>query len=84
MKRAQRLEQIVAEVTEVVSRMTAMPRDEIRDSDALEDLLAVDSLNIAILSLELEDRFGIVIPSEDMVCINDIAEYVYDRLRNQE
>lgn len=82
MKHKSDIEQVLVIVRDIVSGLTAIPKNEIRDSDSLDELFAMDSLNIVVLRLELEERFDILIPTDDMtwmMSIGTIAEHLSER-----
>lgn len=73
-------------MTEKIIALTAthlgMDEASISGNSSFKEDLGVDSLDLFELVMELEEEFGIEIPSEDlenMATISDVAKYIEDR-----
>lgn len=73
-------------MTEKIIALTAahlgMDEASISGNSSFKEDLGVDSLDLFELVMELEEEFGIEIPSEDlenMATISDVAKYIENR-----
>ena len=72
-------------MTEKIIALTAehlgIDADSISETSSFKEDLAVDSLHLFELLMELEEEFGIEIPSEDLenlATVADVAKYIED------
>ena len=72
-------------MTEKIIALTAehlgIDADSISETASLKEDLGVDSLDLCELVMELEEEFGIEIPSEDLenlATVADVAKYIED------
>ena len=72
-------------MTEKIIALTAehlgIDADSISETASLKEDLSVDSLDLFELVMELEEEFGIEIPSEDLenlATVADVAKYIED------
>ena len=72
-------------MTEKIIALTAehlgIDADSISETDSFKEDLGVDSLDLFELVMELEEEFGIEIPSEDLenlATVADVAKYIED------
>jgi acyl carrier protein len=73
-------------MTEKIIELTAahlgLEQDTISETSSFKEDLGVDSLDLFELVMELEEEFGIEIPSEDLENLNtigDVAKYIESR-----
>jgi acyl carrier protein len=66
---------IEAGVIETVKRISRRPVEPTLESDLVADL-GFDSLEVLELAAELESRFGIVVPMEDLPQVRTIAQVI--------
>ena len=72
-------------MTEKIITLTAehlgIDADSISETSSFKEDLGVDSLDLFELVMELEEEFGIEIPSEDLenlATVADVAKYIED------
>ena len=72
-------------MTEKIIALTAehlgIDADSISETSSFKEDLGVDSLDLFELVMELEEEFGIEIPSEDLenlTTVADVAKYIED------
>ena len=72
-------------MTEKIIALTAehlgIDADSISETSSFKEDLGVDSLDLFELVMELEEEFGIEIPSEDLenlATVADVAKYIED------
>ena len=72
-------------MTEKIIALTAehlgIDADSISETSSFKEDLGVDSLDLFVLVMELEEEFGIEIPSEDLenlATVADVAKYIED------
>lgn len=72
-------------MTEKIIALTAehlgIDADSISETSSFKENLGVDSLDLFELVMELEEEFGIEIPSEDLenlATVADVAKYIED------
>ena len=72
-------------MTEKIIALTAehlgIDADSISETSSFKEDLGVDSLDLVELVMELEEEFGIEIPSEDLenlATVADVAKYIED------
>ena len=69
----------IDEAKKVISTQLKINEDEIKPESKLLDDLKADSLDIVELVMELEERYGIEIPDEEMpnlVTVQDVVQYI--------
>lgn len=73
-------------MTEKIIELTAahlgLAQDTISETSSFKEDLGVDSLDLFELVMEMEEEFGIEIPSEDLENLNtigDVAKYIESR-----
>lgn len=70
------------QVIEVIAEQLSMDKSKITGASNLVEDLKADSLDIAALMLELEEKYKIEIPDEELVnlhTVSDIAAYISAR-----
>ena len=76
-------EQIEAMVRETLQQQAKLPPEKIIASASIRSDLGIDSLDIVELMFDLEKRFEIVIPDEDLLkiaTIGDLINYLAGKL----
>lgn len=70
---------MVEKIITLTAEHLGISEDGISDTSSFKEDLGVDSLDLFELVMELEEEFGIEIPSEDLeqlATIGDVAKYI--------
>lgn len=70
---------IFEDIREIIAEETQVPTDQVKEASKFEEDLKVDSLTQVELVMEIEEKFDIDIPEEDLekfVRVSDVVEYV--------
>ena len=70
---------MVEKIITLTEEHLGISEDGISDASSFKEDLGVDSLDLFELVMELEEEFGIEIPSEDLeqlATIGDVAKYI--------
>jgi len=72
---------MINEIIEIIAEKLAIETEKIKpESEIITDLKA-DSLSIVEMLMEIEEKFGVNVPDEDVAnlkTVQDIADYVAD------
>jgi acyl carrier protein len=74
---------LLKELCEVVADKLGVPLQDVQETSAFSADLGADSLDMAALMMELEDRYSISISEQevgDLVTLGDAARFLYNRL----
>ncbi|MFC9789794.1 meromycolate extension acyl carrier protein AcpM [Rhodococcus sp. NPDC127528] len=69
-------EQIVAGIAEIVEEVTGIEPTEVTIEKSFVDDLDIDSLSLVEIAVQLEDKYGVTIPDEDMQRLRTVGEAV--------
>jgi len=75
--------EIEAQVKEILAKELGVDLKKVTDDRSLVNDLGMDSFNAVEITFELENKFGIGIPDEEIKnikIVNDIVEYIESRL----
>ena len=70
---------MLEKIKEMIAEQLNVDAAEITEATSFKDDLGADSLDLFELVMELEEEFGIEIPSEDLeqlATIGDVAKYI--------
>lgn len=70
---------MLEEIKELVAETLGTDVEELREETSFSDDLNADSLDLFEMVMELEDKFGVKIPTEDLEqikTIGDVKEYI--------
>ena len=67
---------IESEIKGVLTRQLKLSGKEISLSTSLREDLGIDSLDVVELMFELEEKFNVVIPDQDIVKLNTVGDLV--------
>ena len=70
---------MIEEIIEALCEQLKVDADSINENTSVLDDLGADSLDIVELLMTLEDKYGVVIPDDEVTklkTIADIAEYI--------
>ena len=68
-------------VKSIISEILDVPVDEIDDNGDIVEKYGADSLDVADLVLEFEEKFGFAVPDEEAIelrTVNKIVSYIQD------
>jgi acyl carrier protein len=60
----------------IISDALCLAKDKVKNDALLDKDLGADSLDMAVIQMNLEDEFGIVIPDKDIADKNKVSEIV--------
>ncbi|WP_333619811.1 meromycolate extension acyl carrier protein AcpM [Dietzia sp.] len=69
-------EEIIAGLAEVVEEVTGIEPAEVTEEKSFVDDLDIDSLSMVEIAVQLEDRYGIEIPDEDLSKLRTVGDAV--------
>lgn len=69
-------EEIIAGLAEVVEEVTGIEPAEVTEEKSFVDDLDIDSLSMVEIAVQLEDRYGIEIPDEDLGKLRTVGDAV--------
>ncbi len=70
---------MIEEIIQTLSEQLKIEEDKISENTSVLDDLGADSLDIVELLMTLEDRYGVVVPDDEVTnlkTVKDIAEYI--------
>ena len=73
---------MLKELQEIIAEKLGLSAEEVQPEKSLKDDLKADSLDLFDLVTELEERYGIEIPTEDLdtlVTVQDVIDYIEKR-----
>lgn len=69
-------EEIISGLAEVVEEVTGIEPAEVTEEKSFVDDLDIDSLSMVEIAVQLEDRYGIEIPDEDLGKLRTVGDAV--------
>lgn len=69
-------EQIVEELAKIVEEVTGIEPSEVTLEKSFVDDLDIDSLSMVEIAVQLEDKFGVKIPDEDLASLKTVGDGV--------
>jgi acyl carrier protein len=69
-------EEIVAGIAEIVEEVTGIEPSEVTIEKSFVDDLDIDSLSLVEIAVQLEDKYGVKIPDEDMQSLRTVGDAV--------
>ncbi|MCU1641827.1 MAG: Acyl carrier protein [Nocardia sp.] len=72
-------EEIIAGIAEIIEEVTGIEASDVKIEKSFVDDLDIDSLSLVEIAVQLEDKYGVQIPDEDMASlrtVNDAVVYV--------
>lgn len=70
---------MIEEIIQTLSEQLKIDESKINENTSVLDDLGADSLDIVELLMTLEDRYGVVVPDDEVTSlktVKDIAEYI--------
>lgn len=69
-------EEIISGLAEVVEEVTGIEPSEVTEEKSFVDDLDIDSLSMVEIAVQLEDRYGVEIPDEDLGKLRTVGDAV--------
>ncbi|NNH68760.1 acyl carrier protein [Nocardia uniformis] len=69
-------EEIVAGIAEIVEEVTGIEPESVTIEKAFVDDLDIDSLSLVEIAVQLEDKYGVKIPDEDLAGLRTVGDAV--------
>lgn len=70
---------IIAGLSEIIEEVTGIEPEEITAESSFVDDLDIDSLSMVEIAVQTEDKYGVEIPTEDLVelrTVGDTVDYI--------
>ena len=67
------------QIKEILATSLSIDADSITEASSFSEDLGIDSLDIVELLMTLEDKYGVIVPDDEVTnlkTIGDIAEYI--------
>ncbi|MFE3056111.1 meromycolate extension acyl carrier protein AcpM [Nocardia sp. NPDC059091] len=68
--------EIVAGIAEIVEEVTGIDAGEVTIEKSFVDDLDIDSLSLVEIAVQLEDKYGVKIPDEDLTSLRTVGDAV--------
>lgn len=69
-------EEIVAGIAEIVEEVTGIDAADVVPAKSFVDDLEIDSLSLVEIAVQLEDKYEVKIPDEDLASLRTVADAV--------
>ncbi|MRH87684.1 acyl carrier protein [Nocardia sp. SYP-A9097] len=69
-------EEIVAGIAEIVEEVTGIEASEVVMAKSFVDDLEIDSLSLVEIAVQLEDKYSVKIPDEDLASLRTVGDAV--------
>ncbi|MEV6558077.1 meromycolate extension acyl carrier protein AcpM [Nocardia sp. NPDC051756] len=69
-------EEIVAGITEIIEEVTGIEAAEVTIDKSFVDDLDIDSLSLVEIAVQLEDKYSVKIPDEDLASLRTLGDAV--------
>ncbi|MDF0529968.1 meromycolate extension acyl carrier protein AcpM [Tsukamurella sp. 8F] len=69
-------EEIVAAIAEIIEEVTGIEPSEVTPDKAFIDDLDIDSLSMVEIAVQLEDKYGVKVPDEDLAGLKTVGDAV--------
>ncbi|WP_167477697.1 MULTISPECIES: meromycolate extension acyl carrier protein AcpM [Nocardia] len=69
-------EEIVAAIGEIVEEVTGIDAADVTIEKSFVEDLDIDSLSLVEIAVQLEDKYGMRVPDEDMASLRTVADAV--------
>ena len=69
-------DEIIAGLAEIIEEVTGIEPSEVTPEKSFVDDLDIDSLSMVEIAVQLEDRYGIEIPDEDLGKLRTVGDAV--------
>ncbi|WP_342801203.1 meromycolate extension acyl carrier protein AcpM [Nocardia sp. No.11] len=69
-------EEIVAGIAEIVEEVTGIDAEEVTPEKSFVEELEIDSLSLVEIAVQLEDKYAVEIPDEDLASLQTVGDAV--------
>ncbi len=69
-------DEIVAAIAEIIEEVTGIEPSEVTLDKAFVDDLDIDSLSMVEIAVQLEDKYGVKVPDEDLAGLKTVGDAV--------
>lgn len=69
-------DEIVAAIAEIIEEVTGIEPSEVTPDKAFIDDLDIDSLSMVEIAVQLEDKYGVKVPDEDLAGLKTVGDAV--------
>ncbi|MCS3782346.1 meromycolate extension acyl carrier protein AcpM [Tsukamurella ocularis] len=69
-------DEIVAAIAEIIEEVTGIEPSEVTLDKAFIDDLDIDSLSMVEIAVQLEDKYGVKVPDEDLAGLKTVGDAV--------
>ncbi|MET9212874.1 MULTISPECIES: meromycolate extension acyl carrier protein AcpM [unclassified Nocardia] len=69
-------EEIVAGIAEIVEEVTGIDAEEVTPEKSFVEELEIDSLSLVEIAVQLEDKYNVKIPDEDLASLKTVGDAV--------
>ncbi|MFD4294447.1 meromycolate extension acyl carrier protein AcpM [Rhodococcus sp. NPDC058505] len=69
-------EEIIAGIAEIIEEVTGIEPSEVTIEKAFVDDLDIDSLSMVEIAVQMEDKYGVKIPDEDLASLRTVGDVV--------
>ncbi|CRK51754.1 Acyl carrier protein [Rhodococcus sp. RD6.2] len=69
-------EEIIAGIAEIIEEVTGIEPSEVTIEKAFVDDLDIDSLSMVEIAVQMEDKYGVKIPDEDLASLRTVGDAV--------
>ena len=72
-------EEILSDLADIVNEVAGVDPDEVTREKSFVDDLDIDSLSMVEIAVQVEDRFGVKVPDDELVnlrTVGDAVDYV--------
>ncbi|MFC9998867.1 meromycolate extension acyl carrier protein AcpM [Nocardia sp. NPDC127526] len=79
-------EEIIAGIAEIVEEVTGIEAAEVTAEKSFVDDLQIDSLSLVEIAVQLEDKYSVKVPDEDLASLRTVGDAVayVQRMESQE
>ncbi|GAB08993.1 acyl carrier protein [Gordonia araii NBRC 100433] len=69
-------EELIAGIAEIIEEVTGIDPSEVTIEKSFVDDLDIDSLSIVEIAVQLEDKYGVKVPDEDLAGLRTVGDAV--------
>jgi len=69
-------QEILTGLTEIVTEITGIPADSVESGKSFTDDLDIDSLSMMTIVVNAEEKFGVLIPDDDVKGLSTVGDAV--------
>lgn len=69
-------EQLIAGIAEIIEEVTGIEPSEVTIEKSFVDDLDIDSLSMVEIAVQVEDKYGIKVPDEDLASLRTVGDTI--------